>query len=182
GNTREVSIEGEAFFEVSHNPKMPFIIHAAGSRIKVLGTSFNVKAYSKTNIVEVIVKSGKVQFLHDDTLLQKDKTIVLASGDKGVYEKSSGKIQKQHNYDVNYIAWLTKSLDFRDTPLEEVIEKISEVYQVQIIIEDKSLKDYRLNAQFEQKTLSHILQVIELTFDIKAEHKNGTVVLKKRGS
>ncbi|MDP4186403.1 MAG: FecR family protein, partial [Bacteroidota bacterium] len=71
GSTREVTITGEAFFEVVHNPKMPFIIHAAGSKIKVLGTSFNVKAYSKTNIVEVIVKSGKVQFLHDDTLLQK---------------------------------------------------------------------------------------------------------------
>ena len=63
GDTREVTIEGEAFFDVKPNPEKPFIINAGKAQIKVVGTSFNVSAYPETETLEVVVKTGKVQVI-----------------------------------------------------------------------------------------------------------------------
>ncbi len=180
GNTREVTIEGEAFFEVKPNKNKPFIIRAGKAQIKVLGTSFNVSAYPSTKQVEVIVETGKVQVLNTTIETIKTNELILTPGDKGTLVYSSNSLLKTTNQDANFLAWKTRNLSFKATSLAEVIENLQKVYKVNIRLADPKLNGLLLTAQFNNYSLDFILKVIETTFQIEAQNVNGQYILKTR--
>ncbi|MDP2335082.1 MAG: FecR domain-containing protein [Bacteroidota bacterium] len=177
---REVTIEGEAFFEVIPNKNKPFIIHAGKAQIKVLGTSFNVSAYPATKSVEVIVKTGKVQVLNKTPEILQNDELILTPGDKGTLVYSSNSLLKTTNRDPNFLAWKTHNLNFKATSLIEVIGNLEKVYKVNIRLADPKLNGLLLTAQFNDYSLDFILEVIETTFQIKVQKINGQYILKAR--
>lgn len=180
GNFREVSIEGEAFFEVKPDKNKPFVIHAGKAQIKVLGTSFSVNAYPETRQVEVIVQTGKVQVMNKAAEPAQDNELILVPGDKGTLVYASNTLQKSTNHDLNFIAWKTHNLIFKATSLNEVIRNLEKVYKVKISLADPKLNDLLLTAQFKNYPLDFILKVIENTFHLEAQGANGQYVLKAR--
>jgi ferric-dicitrate binding protein FerR (iron transport regulator) len=178
--TREVTITGEAFFEVKPNKNKPFIIHAGKAQIKVLGTSFNVSAYPETKLVEVIVETGKVQVVNKTTETELTNELILAPGDKGTLVYSSNSLLKTTNQDPNFLAWKTHNLIFKATSLAEVIGNLEKVYKINIRLADSRLNGLLLTAQFNDYPLDFILKVIETTFQIEAQKVNGQYILKAR--
>jgi ferric-dicitrate binding protein FerR (iron transport regulator) len=178
--TREVSIEGEAFFEVTPNKNKPFIIHAGKAQIKVLGTSFNVSAYPEAKQVEVIVETGKVQVLNKIDEVKQSNELILVPGDKGTLVYSSNLLRKTTNHNPNFLAWKTHSLIFKATSLGEVIGNLEKVYKVDIQLADPGLNRLRLTAQFNNYSLDFILKVIETTFQIDVQKVDGQYILKAR--
>lgn len=179
GNTREVTIEGEAFFEVKPDKTKPFIIHAGKAQIKVLGTSFSVSAYPATKQVEVIVQTGRVQ-VSDKTTETATNELILVPGDKGTLVYGNNSLQKTTNQDPNFIAWKTRNLTFKATSLNEVILNLEKVYKVKISLADARLNELLLTAQFNNYPLDFILKVIENTFPIEVQQANGEFILKPR--
>jgi len=178
--TREVTIVGEAFFEVKPNKNKPFIIHAGKAQIKVLGTSFNVSAYPETKLVEVIVETGKVQVLNKTAETIQTNELILTPGDKGTLVYSSNSLLKTTNQNPNFLAWKTHNLIFKATSLSEVIGNLEKVYKVNIRLADSRLNGLLLTAQFNDYSLDFILKVIETTFQIEAQEINGQYILKAR--
>ncbi|MGQ7870111.1 FecR family protein [Sunxiuqinia sp. sy24] len=174
-DSREVSIEGEAFFEVTPNPNKPFIIHAGEATVSVLGTSFTVNAYPQDDRIEVIVASGKVQVSKQETI----EDIILDPGDKGTFITSSKQLIKSQNADPNFLAWKTRTLVFNETSLSEVVKQLNKVYRVRIEIQDHELDNLLLNAHFEKESLDFILKVISTTHGLKVDTENGNYQLKK---
>ncbi|GAB1451426.1 FecR family protein [Draconibacterium sp.] len=167
GDTREVTIEGEAFFEVTPNPEKPFIINAGNAQVKVVGTSFNVSAYPETEIVEVVVKSGKVQVINKYVNeLSDEKQVYLTPGEKGILFSNKGIPEKLKNTDPNYLAWKTHDFIFDDVPLNEVFKCLEKTYHVNIDVLEPELNDLKLNAQFDKKPIDFILNVVSLTFNL----------------
>jgi ferric-dicitrate binding protein FerR (iron transport regulator) len=179
GNTREVTIEGEAFFEVKPDKTKPFIIHAGNAQIKVLGTSFSVSAYPATKQVEVIVETGRVQVTNKTTETATNE-LILVPGDKGTLVYASNSLQKTTNQDPNFIAWKTRNLTFKATSLSEVISNLEKVYKVNISLADPKLNELLLTAQFNNYSLDFILKVIESTFPIEVQQANGEFILRPR--
>lgn len=179
-NTREVVIEGEAFFEVMPDKNKPFIIHAGNAQIKVLGTSFNVCAYPSTKSVEVIVKTGKVQVLNKTTETKQNNELILDPGDKGTLVFSSNALLKTTNQNPNFLAWKTHDLIFRATSLGEVISDLEKVYKVNIRLDDPKLNGLLLTAHFNDYSLSFILEVIETTFKLETQIIEGQYILKEK--
>lgn len=180
GKTREITIEGEAFFEVKPDKNKPFIIHAGNAQIKVLGTSFNVSAYPAQKQVEVIVQTGKVQVMNKTAGKMLTNELILTPGDKGTLVFASNALQKTTNQNPNFMAWKTHNLIFKATPLHEVIENLEKVYKVDIRLADPKLNELLLTAQFNNYPLDFILKVIENTFRIEVSKGNGQYVLKAR--
>lgn len=180
GKTREVSFEGEAFFEVKPDKNKPFIIHAGQAQIKVLGTSFNVSAYPQTELVEVVVETGRVQVSEQTTKTAKTNELILTPGDKGTLVYSSHSLHKTANQNPNYLAWKTRILTFKATSLTEVIGELEKVYKVNIRLADQELGGLMLTAQFNDYSLDFILKVIENTFRIEVQNENGQYILKAR--
>jgi transmembrane sensor len=178
--TREITIEGEAFFEVKPNKNKPFVIHAGEAQIKVLGTSFNVSAYPETKLVEVIVQTGRVQVLSQMTEAKQTDELILTPGDKGTLVYAGNLLQKTTNQDPNFLAWKTRNLSFKATSLREVIGNLEKVYKVNIRLADPKLNELLLTAQFNNYPLDFILKVIETTFKIEVQEINGQYFLKAR--
>jgi transmembrane sensor len=177
GNTREVSIEGEAFFQVKPNKEKPFIIHAGNAQIKVLGTSFNVNAYPAAKLVEVIVETGKVRV---SAQTNESNELILMPGDKGTLVYSGHSLLKSTNADPNFLAWKTRNLIFKATSLAEVIVSVEKVYKVDIQLADPKLNELLLTARFNDYSLDFILKVIETTFQIETQKVNGQYILKAK--
>lgn len=159
GDTREINLSGEAFFKVQRNENKPFIIHANGSDIRVLGTSFNVKAYTKN--VKVSVESGKVEFKHEK------KQTLLVKGEEAEFEAEKDTIKRAFMLDRNTFAYKTKTFVFEDSSLEHVVNVLSENYRTKIILKNNNIKTCRLTTTFTNETLPNALNVIAETLNLK---------------
>jgi len=102
-DNRVVKLEGESFFEVKRDPNHPFYVFTENTKTRVLGTSFNVKAYKNDVNTEVSVTSGKVVFFLEGT--KKDRLLVLGSNDKATFNKDKVNVLKTQNENLDYLEW-----------------------------------------------------------------------------
>lgn len=173
GDFREVNLTGEAFFEVHHDKTHPFIIHANGSDIKVLGTSFNVKAYDAQ--VQVAVSTGKVQFS------KNTQQVILVKGEKAEITKGQETIVKSTNIDENILSYKTKTFTFQDASLAEVSQLLADNFGKNIILEQDKFKNCKLTATFKQESLENILTIISETFNLKITKQGDSILLNGEG-
>ena len=179
-NVREVTLTGEAFFNVKRNPDKPFIINAGNTQVKVVGTSFNVNAYPEDKMVEIVVETGTVLVspLTSNPLSDSEK-LLLNSGEKGSVS-SVGNLEKTLFKNPNYLAWKTRNLIFNKTPLNEVMHYLNKTYHVDIQLKESELNDLVLTAEFQEKSLDFILNVIQLTFGLELSSNNGRYILTEK--
>jgi len=171
---RLVELKGEGFFEVKPNPNQPFVIHVGQSSIRVLGTSFNVKSLSDDNNIEVIVKTGIVQFCDCS---RPENKLILEKGEKGMLFK--GKMEKSLNTEINYLGYVNQKLIFKATPLNLVIQDINKAYHSQIEFGNPDLNQLTITTTFDGLTLDELLKSISLTFDLRIEKQDKKVILVK---
>jgi len=175
GKERKVSLDGEAFFDVSHNEMQAFVIRAEDLQIRVLGTSFYVNTHAEENTIEVVLISGSVQ------LNLGEKQMILEPGDKAVVLKQHGEIVKQENTNPNLLAWKTRVLRFDDTPLLEIIDVLENVYHKDIIVLNPDINNCRITATFEGQSIEAILMVLQSTIDITAKPRGNSIELSGAG-
>ncbi|MGX7687556.1 FecR family protein [Flectobacillus roseus] len=171
GQTREITLQGEAFFDVAHDAQHPFIIHAQGAAIKVLGTSFNVNAYSKQ--VKVWVKTGKVQVKKSSSVIQ------LLPGEQA--EVQGDEVVRSTYVDANQAAYFSQSFNFENTDLSSVVTTLSQVYGVKVTLANEAMSHCKLTVNFEKESLENILAVIATTFDINVQKQGQNFVLEGKG-
>ncbi len=168
-NERLVKLDGEAFFKIEPNKEKPFIIETQFSRIKVLGTSFNVQAYDTCDFVEVTVVTGIVELSGTNDGGEK---IILKKGEKGKIEKSTGKPIKEEKIQDNELFWATRTLIFKDTELYIAAETISKAYNVNIEILNDEIKHCKLTVVFPDARIEEIMEVLRITFNLSIEQTN----------
>jgi len=173
GNTREVHLEGEAFFDVAPNPEQPFIIHLANGTVRVLGTSFNVRAYNNEKIVETSVATGKVAFIpkYQDKK-QKPDTIFITPNKKVRYllDKDTADILPAKPQEDK--AWTEGRLIFKAQTLEEIAIELERHFGKKVVFLDEAPKSYRLTGSFENNGLDEIMYYLSKTkeFSYKITH------------
>ena len=175
GDERKVSLEGEAFFDVTHNAKKAFVIEANEMHIKVLGTSFYVNTNSSDNTMEVVLMTGSVQ------LTYQGKEMMLEPGDKAVVLEQFGEIVKQENQDPNLLAWKTKKLHFDNTPISEIIDILKKVYQKDIVVLNPDILNCRITATFDGLSLEAVLLVLQTTIDFNVRPNGNTIEISGEG-
>jgi ferric-dicitrate binding protein FerR (iron transport regulator) len=156
--SREVSLTGEAFFEVTHDAAKPFRIQAAQAAVEVVGTSFSVNA--NNDKVELIVKTGRVKF---GAANKNAEIIFVSAGERALFAQNS--LHKELNHDDNFNAWQSKQLVFSNTPLPEVARMLSDYYNVNITFKKQDaaqLAAAKVTARFNNQTLSSVLEEISL--------------------
>lgn len=169
---RNVTLNGEAYFNVTHYATRPFIIAAEELRVEVLGTSFYVNTNATNGNVEVILTSGKVALYHKD---KPNERTILEPGEKAEYSKSDMKISKSKNDEENYMAFKTKKLIFSDTRLDEIVLTLNKVYHSNIKLKDTNIADCTVSTTFDNQSLTSVLNVLKATLDLK-ENKSGSSI------
>lgn len=160
--TRSVELTGEAFFEVERNPEQPFVVQLNGGTVEVLGTSFNIQAYKKMDVIDVVVATGTVRFGSE----VKAESVVLEAGDRGILNKENNQVNQEMNTDVNFLSWKTRQIVFEDMSLDQVIQTLNRLYDANITIIAESAENCKVTVTFDHQSLEAILSVLEETLDL----------------
>jgi transmembrane sensor len=157
GNTREVYLNGEAFFDVAKNPSSPFIIHLANGTVKVLGTSFNVRAYDNEKIIETSVASGRVAFIPKYEKTNKKQDTVFLSPDKKVrYLFTNEEVIVEPTDSDEDRAWIAGKLVFKGMTFEEIALQLERNFGKKIVFLSDTVRSYRMTGSFQDNSLEEI--------------------------
>jgi transmembrane sensor len=184
---REVTLSGEAFFDVAPNPARPFLIHAARIDIKVLGTSFNVKSYPTDKTTETVLIRGSIEVAlkgktHEKIILKPNEKLIVANEDTvqqthpvvrtgnppaAAPEESHVTIRKP-TYEKNTGAivetsWVHDELIFQGEKFSDLALKMERWYGVSIHFADSGIEDMRLTGTFRDETIQEALEALKLT-------------------
>ena len=170
---RDITLSGEAFFDVYKNPEVPFVVKSGNILVSVLGTRFNFKAYDQENTIDVVLEEGKVRLSTDNDKTVQD--VMMKPGERAIYDKTakttkitSGKIDK-------YIAWHSGRLVFDDTPLPEVAAELDRWYGIEVVLVGPQIENYKITTTFENESLNQVLDLLELSSPIDINYENAKI-------
>jgi transmembrane sensor len=176
-NQRDVYLDGEAFFEVSKNERQPFVVHTSGVNVKVLGTKFNVKAYSDENQIETSLFEGRVNLLMNNS---SDETIEkeVKPGQSFAYSKTDRQLVLNRFPQDEINGWKKNQLIFKDDTFSHLVRKIERWYDVKVTYDEKQFNDRRLTVElYEGERLDRLMEIISLALSVNYEYEKGQVVL-----
>lgn len=124
GKKRTVYLEGEAFFEITKDSLNPFVVQTSTTNAKVLGTSFNLKAYQSQESAELIVATGEVEFSPKNN----SQKVVLQKDECGVINREGNEVRKEKNERANYLSWKEDEKELRNTSLYKEEKVSSKLY------------------------------------------------------
>lgn len=166
GNTREVILFGEGYFDVTHNPAKPFIVKTGGLNVKALGTSFNVMAYPDNDEVETTLVNGKVVLEHYEEEGQSKIIGSMVPGQHVRYNVKTGAVFSSQGRYEKYTSWKDGKLIFEDAPIGQVAEKLSRMFNVDIEVSDE-IDDYLYTVTFVDEPLFQILDLMTIATPVR---------------
>ncbi|HCL83056.1 MAG TPA: hypothetical protein DIC22_03730 [Chitinophagaceae bacterium] len=198
---REVSLSGEAFFDVVKNKMKPFIIHASKINIKVLGTEFNVRSYPSDKTTEASLIRGSIEVTFKD---KPNKKIILKPNEKIVVDNdhNAGNVLESNRPDnhekINQVegvavksltyenktgaiietSWVENRLIFQDESFEEIALQLERWYGVSILFKNNRLKENHLTGSFKNETVRQALDALKFTaaFNYEIDNNNNVTI------
>ncbi len=203
GNTREVQLDGEAYFDVVKDAARPFIVHTSGIDIKVLGTAFNVKAYKIEPVIEATLIHGSIEVInqnrpgapgvmlkpHEKLIYNKfpvadtrdQRADVTIPTEPDAYSITIKPLNKNiADTDIAETAWVYNKLTFEDERFEDLALKMERWYDLEIIFESEKLKDYRVSGSFVNETPEQALNELKFLLPFKYSIKNKEVKIMRK--
>ncbi|MDR0431375.1 MAG: FecR domain-containing protein [Tannerellaceae bacterium] len=169
---RSVEMIGEGFFDVTPDAGKPFIIRSGEARVKVLGTSFNVKAYTEDQTIGVTVSSGKVQVNIPETDLQ----LQVMPMEHLTIHKASGTLSKIALTENIYKKWIDGSLYFEKEPLSEVIKTINRKYDRNVVLRCKNCNPI-ISGTHDNKSIEAVVETICFTTGLKYKEEGKQIII-----
>ncbi len=163
---RKVMLEGEAFFEVSEDNKRPFKVVTESIITTALGTSFNINSFTSSNKIEVSLVSGKVSIKSNSSAKQAH-TVILNPGEMAIFSKNESSLKKSSFNFQEKIAWRDGIIFFNDASYKEVLERLENWYDVDIVANHRPGKRWEFSGKFENETLENILVALQFGHDFE---------------
>ncbi|MEL7589019.1 MAG: FecR domain-containing protein [Prolixibacteraceae bacterium] len=181
---REISLEGQAFFQVKTNAKMPFKVFCRDIEVHVLGTCFNVNAYPEDQEVKVILETGKVELLKSS---DNNFKYILEPGQKLTYNSVSDEVIIRKVELDRYVNWKDNILIFRKDPMSEVVPVLQRKYNIDLEMDIPNLDSYLFTATITDESLNEIIKSIAFTCRadfkiIKNPDKKTKVIITKNNN
>jgi len=166
GKTREVYMNGEAFFEVARDPSRPFIIHLANGTVRVLGTSFNIRAYDNEKTVETSVATGRVAFIPKyEKSGKKQDTVFLTPDSKAKYLFYKEEVITEHTISTEDKAWTEGKLIFRAMTLEDIGTRLERNFGKKCVFVSDAPRQFKLTGSFQNNSLEDIMYYLSKSMD-----------------
>jgi ferric-dicitrate binding protein FerR (iron transport regulator) len=176
--TRDVYLEGEAFFKVKHDSERPFHVYANHALIKVLGTQFNVRVWNENPQVSVTVAVGNVSLQNSN--LDNAEPVLLT---KGKQSKVSEHAHASHPIDVDpdmYTNWINNEIHFENASLQEIIAQLQRWYNYEFLIKDTLLEKQRMTVHIEKSNVPEVIELIGMITDTEIIQEGKKIQLIKK--
>jgi ferric-dicitrate binding protein FerR (iron transport regulator) len=168
--SRNVVLEGEAFFQEEKNPAKPFIIESGNAIIEVLGTSFNVRNETGGKTI-VTVNSGKVSLKYKNS----DQVVYLTKGEKGVLEDTI--VSEHMNDEPNFDSWKTGVLRFKKTPIPLMLRYIENYYGLKITNRSSRIDTMSFTSTFDNASIDKVIDELEMQLRVKTVKKRKHLII-----
>lgn len=173
GKTREVELLGEGYFDVKHDPDHPFIVKTKDVAVKVLGTSFNLRAYQEEEAIYTTLVEGRVE------VRNQQSEVILSPSQQAVCTPEGRNIDVQTVNNDYYVGWISGRFIFNNTRLDDILTRLQQWYNFEVFYEKEELKDLPFSLNIDKhKDFSHILNALERTERVRFSIKDKTVVVK----
>jgi transmembrane sensor len=170
---REVTISGEAFFDVKHDAAHPFIVHTYDYNIRVLGTSFNVRSYPGIKETETDLLSGKIEIVRTGS-----EKVTLRPNQK--YHKM-GIIAALHvdtvTHHVKEISWTRRKMEFNDETFVQIAKQLESWYGMKIVFAGEEVKRYRYTASFDDETIFKSLRYLQQSYPFTYKIEQDSIII-----
>jgi transmembrane sensor len=178
GNRRELHLEGEAVFDVVHDEKRSFVVHAGNSITEDLGTVFGVRAYPGDSVVRVVVMSGRVALRDSSERSAVARATVLGPGQLGRLD-AHGSIDVQSGVDTTeYVTWLSGRVAFRNVPLAEIAAELERRFDVSIRV-PVDARALRVTVDLPEASLANVLDAVTVPLGLRHRRADGAIVLER---
>ncbi len=160
GKTRDIYLKGEAYFEVRHNSKQPFVVHTGNLTTTDLGTKFDVSAYPDNKTISVSLLEGKVKV----SMSEKgriDKVTVLKPKEQLLYDKGNNVIKFGKFDSIEAVGWKDNIYKFENEPLSKVMQQLGRAYGIKFKLADQSILAQKITVKFEKNSLQTVVNVIK---------------------
>lgn len=164
-NNRKIQLVGQAFFHAAHNETIPFVVDVNGFLVKVLGTKFDVNAYSGEKNIRVVLESGRVE-LHQAS--DHDFKYTLTPGEMATFNPENKKLTIDKVKPELFSSWKEGVLIFRDKPMAEVLDAIQRRYNIDIEVKDANIYKSVFTARISNEPLDKVLKSMEFSCSVKA--------------
>lgn len=187
---RQVTLRGEAFFQIAKNPSKPFFVYANQTTTKVLGTSFTIKALKNEKIVTVLVKTGKVSVYttapRTNKQVEKDpetQGVVLTPNQKAVFDLKTENIQKEVVEKPSILIPLSvaEEFSFSDTPVSKVFEAMEKTYGIDIVYDEEVLKNCTITTTLTDIPMFNKLKIICSAIGATYKEIDAQIVITAKG-
>lgn len=174
GEDRRVYLSGEAYFDVSKDKEHPFSVDVNGSVVKVLGTSFNVRAYADENEILTTLVQGSVKFSAGK------ESVILKPGEQAVLDKSGRVVIKEVDTYL-YTAWKNGVFAFKKQRLEEIMNVVARWYDVNIFWENTSQKEVTFTGKMKRyDDFSKVVEMLEMTGNTEFVVKENNIFIREK--
>ncbi len=176
GNSREVYLSGEAFFEVSTDRSKPFYVITGDLRIKVTGTRFNVTSYNDDIVTQAVLVEGRIEAAKNRLF---GRSVELSPGERIVYDRKENKMKKDKVDTELYTSWVNGYLILENEPVEEIFKKLERYYDKKIVVEGLS-GQYRFTGKLNlAEDLEKVLKNVAFPASFTVENKDGVYIIKQ---
>ena len=173
-DSREVYLEGEAFFVIERDENRPFLVHSADMVTQVLGTSFNVKAFPGDKVFEVVVATGKVGVSSEEA---NNPSLILTPNEQGAFNRNEFQFSKKKVNIKRFLCWKDGILFFQDEKLETIIPDLERWFGVEINVQNVDISKKKFTGEFENMSLEHVLKGMSFSLGFDYSFENDTVIL-----
>lgn len=164
--SREIYLEGEAYFEVAHDTAHPFIVHASNISTTVLGTHFNVSAFEGEKEITVSLVEGSVKVSADKN---RKGEVILSPKQQLVFDREDETSKVEIFNSQSAIGWKDNIFVFNDERLEKIFVQLERTYGVRFELADKSFKNKKIKANFKSESLWTVVEVIKHATGLSAK-------------
>ncbi len=172
---RIVKLDGEAFFDVAHNPNSPFIVETSRYNIKVLGTEFNVMAYAKEEIWETALLKGSIEVYNP---IAPQKAVELEPNN--ILCMEDGRLMKKNISRYDYYLWREGLICFNDLSIEDIFNKIQMYYDIKVVVNNRSILKNRYTGKFRTSDgVEQVIKVLRLNnnFSYTKDNETNTITI-----
>ncbi len=171
---RQVILQGEGFFDVTHDKSNPFIVVASDIRVEVLGTRFNISCYPNDEIIETYLESGKVKVNLND---KKHDSILMNPLDALQFNKTTGKYLRYTLKDSRLSDWTKGILTVKGETIEQLAKKLERRFDVKIFFSDDEVKKHIYTGSIKDEELRTVLEALKFASSLNYEINGGIVTL-----
>jgi len=194
---RRIHLDGEAFFDVAHNASKPFIVQTSRMDVKVLGTAFNVKAYTTDDLFETSLIRGSIEL----SLKKEHKTVMLRPHEKYVLRETRPEAAKAvENHPVSSragaqglvpvkiskmdtsiveVSWTENKIAFMDEPLGDVLKKLERWYGIHITVTDPLLMDNLYTGSFRNESIEDVLSALQFSKPFTYKKQGDDIIISR---